>query len=123
MLDADGLWVLSMDLEIITSSLKVTLTPNVVEYGRLVEAVERRDGKKPETVSELCCALGQNVVVVVKGPIDRIGSSTSNKVLECSEQGSLRRCGGQGDVLSGLTTLFMAWSSLAEQDDGVEADR
>lgn len=30
--------------------------------------------------------------------------------LECTEDGSPRRCGGQGDVLSGSIATFLAWS-------------
>ena len=31
-------------------------------------------------------------------------------VLECNERGGPRRCGGQGDLLSGTIGLFSHWS-------------
>lgn len=33
-------------------------------------------------------------------------------VLVCSEEGSLRRCGGQGDLLSGSMGLFFFWAKM-----------
>ncbi len=35
-------------------------------------------------------------------------------VISCSELGSMRRCGGQGDVLSGIAALFYFWATQAE---------
>jgi ATP-dependent NAD(P)H-hydrate dehydratase len=39
-------------------------------------------------------------------------------VLVCDEEGSPRRCGGQGDVLSGATATFAHWARMAGQTDG-----
>jgi len=34
-------------------------------------------------------------------------------VLTCEEEGSARRCGGQGDLLSGSMGVFQHWAHLA----------
>lgn len=41
-LDADALWMVQMDLEIVKGYHKAVLTPNVVEFKRLSESVVRR---------------------------------------------------------------------------------
>ncbi len=35
-------------------------------------------------------------------------------VIECTEVGCPRRCGGQGDLLSGLTALLYFWAKQAQ---------
>ncbi|XP_045444745.1 ATP-dependent (S)-NAD(P)H-hydrate dehydratase isoform X5 [Pipistrellus kuhlii] len=52
-------------------------------------------------------ALG-NVTVVQKGEQDVI--SDGEQVLECNLQGSNRRCGGQGDLLSGFLGVMVQWA-------------
>ena len=37
-------------------------------------------------------------------------------VLECSTEGSARRCGGQGDVLSGAIGTFAHWAMQATKN-------
>ena len=46
--------------------------------------------------------------VLLKGNEDSISNGQVSVV--CSEEGSPRRCGGQGDVLSGLAGLFLYWA-------------
>jgi len=36
-------------------------------------------------------------------------------VVVCEEKGSRRRCGGQGDILSGIAALFSFWAAKWEQ--------
>lgn len=52
-------------------------------------------------------ALG-NVTVVQKGEQDVI--SDGEQVLVCSQEGSGRRCGGQGDLLSGSLGVLAHWA-------------
>ena len=40
---------------------------------------------------------------------------------ECVEEGTPRRCGGQGDVLAGVLATFIAWQTSATKMQGVEA--
>uniref|UniRef100_A0A8C4JDC8 ATP-dependent (S)-NAD(P)H-hydrate dehydratase n=1 Tax=Dromaius novaehollandiae TaxID=8790 RepID=A0A8C4JDC8_DRONO len=61
-------------------------------------------------VLRLSQAMG-NLTVVQKGERDLI--SDGEKVLVCSHEGSSRRCGGQGDLLSGSLGVLAHWAFLA----------
>ena len=50
--------------------------------------------------------------IVRKGPRDII--SDGRAILECTEEGCLKRCGGQGDVLAGSIATFAGWARAAE---------
>lgn len=83
---------------------------------------------KSTNARELCPALAKalgHVTVVQKGATDLIsngrpltfslpgsGDEKEQTTLECKEEGGLKRCGGQGDVLSGTTGLMLAWAGL-----------
>lgn len=85
------------------------LTPNPNEYARLLlhrNLDERKLGEEAG-VAALANALG-GVTIVRKGVEDII--SNGEIVLRCVEPGSPRRCGGQGDVLSGVTATFVSWA-------------
>ncbi|XP_064637236.1 ATP-dependent (S)-NAD(P)H-hydrate dehydratase-like isoform X2 [Lineus longissimus] len=112
-IDADGLFLVSQHPDIVQNYKKVILTPNVVEYGRLHQAVFgcSPDSEDPQdNLRKLCQAMG-NVTIVRKGLEDII--SDGNNVLVCDSEGSLRRCGGQGDLLSGSMGLFNLWAHRA----------
>ncbi|KAM8785953.1 ATP-dependent (S)-NAD(P)H-hydrate dehydratase isoform 3-T3 [Rhynchonycteris naso] len=109
-IDADGLWLITQQPTLIQGYQKAVLTPNHMEFSRLSEAVlsgsvDSRDRR--ESVLRLSQALG-NVTVVQKGEQDMI--SDGKQVLECSHQGSNRRCGGQGDLLSGSLGALVHWA-------------
>lgn len=40
-------------------------------------------------------------------------------VVECAEEGSGRRSGGQGDVLSGTIAVFLGWADAAKKSGWV----
>ncbi|XP_013413089.1 ATP-dependent (S)-NAD(P)H-hydrate dehydratase [Lingula anatina] len=109
----DGLFLVTQDPDVIKSYTKTILTPNVVEFERLFQKMM---GHKPdpleavENVTQLSKALG-NVTIVQKGDHDVI--SDGNKVLVCSAEGGPRRCGGQGDLLSGTMGTFVHWANWA----------
>ncbi|KAJ8445748.1 hypothetical protein Cgig2_026075 [Carnegiea gigantea] len=88
----------------------VVLTPNVNEYKRLVQRVfntEMNDQEDPEQllglVKWLMIGSGSlrigGITILKKGKSDLI--SDGNTVCSVSTIGSPRRCGGQGDILSG----------------------
>ncbi|KAM5278804.1 ATP-dependent (S)-NAD(P)H-hydrate dehydratase isoform 3-T3 [Hipposideros larvatus] len=109
-IDADGLWLIAQQPGLIQGYRKAVLTPNHVEFSRLSEAVLRGpvdSSDRRGAVLRLSQALG-NVTVVQKGEQDVI--SDGEQVLECSQQGSNRRCGGQGDLLSGSLGVFAHWA-------------
>ncbi|XP_032467301.1 ATP-dependent (S)-NAD(P)H-hydrate dehydratase isoform X3 [Phocoena sinus] len=109
----DGLWLVAQQPALIQGYQKAVLTPNHVEFSRLAEAVlgDPLDGRdRYRSVQRLSQALG-NVTVVQKGEQDVI--SDGGQALTCSRQGSGRRCGGQGDLLSGSLGVLAHWALLA----------
>ncbi|KAG0172808.1 hypothetical protein DFQ30_009617 [Apophysomyces sp. BC1015] len=110
-LDADALFMVQNHPETIRNYAKAVLTPNAVEFRRLCEAMNVAvDGShKGEMTQRLSQALG-GVTIVQKGQVDYI--SNGLVVLECDTQSSLKRVGGQGDVLSGAIATFLAWGKL-----------
>ncbi|XP_036401226.1 ATP-dependent (S)-NAD(P)H-hydrate dehydratase isoform X1 [Megalops cyprinoides] len=120
-IDADGLWLIARQPSIIQGYQKGILTPNFMEFSRLYEAVhheplDSRDNQR--SVAQLSSALG-NLTVVLKGEEDII--TDGNKVMVCSQEGSGRRCGGQGDLLSGSLGVLAHWAlaSTADSTKGV----
>jgi len=129
LLDADGLFLLQNNIRMLQNAKgPVVITPNGGEFPRLVAAAtgtdvpsfKEREGedKEIEAAVELCRALGPTVVVVRKGASDRVVSgqhfdADAEKALVCTEAGSLRRCGGQGDVLSGAILEMLAMQHIS----------
>ena len=108
-LDADGLNLVQQDPELIAGYKDCILTPNVVEFARLANAmhVPTDDGTPPE---ELCGKLARKlggVTIVQKGQVDYI--SNGPETLVSDGQGGLKRSGGQGDTLTGSLGTFLAW--------------
>ena len=120
-IDADGVHIIGTELDIIKGNAKAILTPNFIECSRLYEKVfgeKLNQDKLMESVPALSEAL-EGVTIVCKGHKDVI---TNGKVtVACSNEGSVRRCGGQGDLLSGSMGTFSYWSHRAfdaESGDG-----
>ncbi|GJQ15795.1 hypothetical protein GpartN1_g7586.t1 [Galdieria partita] len=113
-IDADGLYLVSVKTEMLRNvTSPVILTPNRVEFNRLTRAFEIDDTSDAESLLKtLAKSVCPGAIIVQKGLNDLIAAAFSNVVVHCGEQGSLRRCGGQGDVLSGLMAAFSAWMQL-----------
>ncbi|XP_011845176.1 PREDICTED: ATP-dependent (S)-NAD(P)H-hydrate dehydratase isoform X5 [Mandrillus leucophaeus] len=112
-IDADGLWLVAQQPALIQGYQKAVLTPNHMEFSRLYDAVLRGPVDSDDrhgSVLRLSQALG-NVTVVQKGERDIL--SNGQQVLVCSQEGSSRRCGGQGDLLSGSLGVLVHWALLA----------
>ncbi|PNI38252.1 NAXD isoform 1, partial [Pan troglodytes] len=112
-IDADGLWLVAQQPALIHGYRKAVLTPNHMEFSRLYDAVLRGPMDSDDShgsVLRLSQALG-NVTVVQKGERDIL--SNGQQVLVCSQEGSSRRCGGQGDLLSGSLGVLVHWALLA----------
>ena len=93
------------------------LTPNVNEFAKLAERVlskqrdedeEDEEQKSGRELRELCAELGY-VTIVRKGQRDIV--SDGKELLVCDQQASLRRQGGQGDLLTGLLATFLHWQN------------
>ena len=118
-LDADALWMVNQEPALIKGYQRAVLTPNVMEFKRLTDKLGIRDGD--EEAGMVSRALG-GVTIVQKGAtdiiaIDTTGSSALLKVqerIEVDTKGGYKRCGGQGDVLSGNIGMIMAWGKCYE---------
>lgn len=117
--DADGLFYVTQNPDLVRGYRKAILTPNTMEFDRLCRAVLGGPPRE-DAVSELARALG-HVTVLAKGPEDII--SDGHRLLRCTEQGSPRRCGGQGDLLSGSLAAFAFWSHSAHDTPGDASQR
>lgn len=110
-LDADALFFIAQQPDLIRGYEQAILTPNVAEFERLYASVFKQASNKTDDpkkiVEKLAQSLG-NVTILRKGPEDII--SNGHATFGCHEKGSLRRCGGQGDLLSGAVATFSHWS-------------
>jgi len=134
-IDADAIWMVCQDLDLIRGYRRAVVTPNVVEFKRLSEATGIDPSTAPESRASLVSKALGGVTVLQKGPEDIIasnttGSSTSeahevSKILgsdfiaeemltKIDIEGGLKRCGGQGDVLSGCVGTWLAWAKCYE---------
>lgn len=132
-LDADALWLVNNDASMIQGYRRAVLTPNVMEFKRLSESLgidaDTPADKRARLVSK---ALG-GVTVVEKGGKDIIAVDTTGNAadaekskvgtgekeaireqIEIDIQGGYKRCGGQGDVLSGCVGTILAWGKCYE---------
>ncbi|KAM6955566.1 ATP-dependent (S)-NAD(P)H-hydrate dehydratase [Lycodopsis pacificus] len=112
-IDADGLWLVTQQPSVIQGYPKGILTPNFMEFTRLYEALHHEPmdiSDHQRSVMQLSVAMG-NLTVVLKGEHDLI--TDGSKVISCSIAGSGRRCGGQGDLLSGAMGVLAHWAHAA----------
>ncbi|KPJ08889.1 Carbohydrate kinase domain-containing protein [Papilio machaon] len=113
-IDADGLFLITQNLDIIRNfNSPVILTPNKIEFERLCEKVKG--------YSELN-KLGENIIVFKKGQTDEIFCASNVAQWKLNEGGSGRRCGGQGDILSGSIATFLHWMTSKEDKLNMSPD-
>lgn len=121
-IDADGLFLIQQNPDLIKGYEKAILTPNVVEFQRLRSAVglpakeiSNKAEDRESHIAELqkLCSLYGNITILEKGKTDFISNSVST--IENTITGGLKRVSGQGDTLSGTLATFLAWK-LAFQE-------
>lgn len=116
--DADGLWLVQNRPEVVHGYTSAVLTPNVMEFKRLCNKMgvdsEKIEGGRDKVCAELAKRFG-GVTIIQKGKQDVI--SNGNDTMVCAIEGGLKRCGGQGDVLTGCLGTLLAWKKL--YTDGV----
>ncbi|TMW56199.1 hypothetical protein Poli38472_008847 [Pythium oligandrum] len=122
--DGDALFLTSEYPDVVQGYNKAILTPNAMEYARLCAAVKLIDKADPTLAAkipaqELSKAFG-SPVVIQKGATDVL--SDGDLVMSYDSSGSFRRCGGQGDVLTGAIATFTAWSKHADLSDEFEGN-
>jgi ATP-dependent NAD(P)H-hydrate dehydratase len=121
-LDADGLLIVTEDPDLVKGYKECILTPNVVEFGRLAEAMGIKvksqadiakgggDGDKTSKESDACEQLSRalgGVTILQKGPHDVISNGVTSIISDI--KGGLKRSGGQGDTLTGSLGTMLAW--------------
>lgn len=113
-IDGDGLFLVTNHLELVSGYALAVLTPNVNEYKRLVQKVlssEVNNEDPAEQVLTLSKQIG-GVTILRKGKSDLI--SDGDTVKSVSIYGSPRRCGGQGDILSGRQVILFFLHCICE---------
>ncbi|KAL8162214.1 hypothetical protein V2J09_013703, partial [Rumex salicifolius] len=106
----DGLFLVTDSLDLVSGYPLAVLTPNVNEYKRLVQKVLRCEVSGEDAPGELLSLIQRigGITVLRKGKSDLI--SDGEAVCSVSVFGSPRRCGGQGDILSGSVAVFLSWA-------------
>lgn len=117
-IDADGLFLVCQKPEIIKDYPGLILTPNAMEFSRLIKAILDKSIPasslvKASDVKHVADALGKNVVIIHKGAKDVIVDGKGTETVSCGLAGSGRRCGGQGDLLAGSLAVFWWWAISA----------
>ncbi|CAI9118576.1 OLC1v1020163C1 [Oldenlandia corymbosa var. corymbosa] len=107
-IDGDGLFLVTNSLDLVKGYPLAVLTPNINEYKRLVQKVLSSEVNDEGAKQLLSLAKGIGVTILQKGKSDFI--SDGETVSAVSSYGSPRRCGGQGDILSGSVALFLSWA-------------
>ncbi|KAK4018388.1 ATP-dependent (S)-NAD(P)H-hydrate dehydratase [Daphnia magna] len=112
-IDADGLFYINSNHHIIQNCTNVILTPNTIEFTRLYKAImgitiDPSQPVQPEDVGALAKKLG-HVTILQKAEKDIITNGININI--CEKMGSPRRCGGQGDLMSGMLATFLYWKT------------
>ncbi|RSL77378.1 ATP-dependent (S)-NAD(P)H-hydrate dehydratase [Fusarium floridanum] len=108
-LDADALILVQKDPGLVRGYNGAVLTPNVVEFAKLCEALKvdvGEDASETARVEALAKTL-EGVTVIQKGAKDYI--SNGETTLTVDLQGGRKRSGGQGDTLTGSIATFLGW--------------
>lgn len=110
-IDADGLYLITQNVSLISDYKNVILTPNAMELFRLI-------GDSDDKLQALAEKVGRNLIVLEKAMNDRIYDTENLLKVECPIGGSNRRCGGQGDLLAGSLATFYHWAlNLSNKDN------
>ncbi|KAI3402479.2 hypothetical protein KGF56_004720 [Candida oxycetoniae] len=114
--DADSLYLLSIQPQLITNYSKAILTPNVVEFQRIAKkfdiSIDLKNRYSQDSLIEQTQQVSQrlgNVLIFRKGESDIIANTKS--VVVNSFPGSPKRVGGQGDTLTGAIATLVNWSN------------
>ncbi|KAI9451658.1 hypothetical protein BJY52DRAFT_1226492 [Lactarius psammicola] len=116
-LDVDGLYMAGQQLDIVRGYRRAVLTPNVVEFKRLSEQVGIDPNTPPEEHASSVSKAPGGVTILQKGRSDVIATNTEGEqteVVVVDTPGGMKRCGGQGDILSGSVGAFLAWAKCYE---------
>jgi ATP-dependent NAD(P)H-hydrate dehydratase len=133
-IDGSALNFVARDLSgLVKGEARCVLTPNLAEFGRLATGagVQLQGGNNNITAGwqsqagELAAAL-DGPVVVSKGPADVVAKAGGRAdeqpplPLTCTSPASLKRSGGQGDVLTGIMATLICWTFGRDRGGGKE---
>ncbi|KAH8245936.1 hypothetical protein KR032_001319 [Drosophila birchii] len=107
-IDADGLFILNDNIDLIYGHSNIILTPNAIEFQRLF-------GEDVNVTRQKILLLRDGIVILKKGLNDKIYVPQNDEIHIMPSGGSGRRCGGQGDLLSGSLATFFYWSLQSNQ--------
>ncbi|VEU19721.1 DEKNAAC100747 [Brettanomyces naardenensis] len=108
-LDADALFLVAQKPEVISGYPNAIITPNIVEYRRICDALNIHDDDNLTELRQVSDAL--KVTIFQKGQKDIIISGEN--LITNDEKGSNKRVGGQGDSLTGMISTLLAWGMSA----------
>ncbi|ODV60362.1 NADHX dehydratase [Ascoidea rubescens DSM 1968] len=113
--DADALYLVSLKPELIKGYERGILTPNLPEFKRLIKSLNIDSSKiqEDQLASELSSKLN-GVVIFQKGKNDVI--TNGKDVLISDTIGSYKRCGGQGDTMTGIIGTILCWGEAYKQN-------
>lgn len=112
-IDADALFLISQEFSLIADYPGAILTPNVVEFARIFG--------EDYTANQKFDEIGSSVTILKKGFSDTIYSGVNKQEEIITVQGgNARRCGGQGDILSGCIAVFYAWALNAGEQESAK---
>jgi ATP-dependent NAD(P)H-hydrate dehydratase len=116
-IDGDGLFLVTNCLDLVSGYPLAVLTPNVNEYKQLVQKVLNCEVDDQDALGQLLSLAKKidGVTILRKGKSDLV--SDGELVKSVSGYGSPRRCGGQGDILSGSVAVFLSWARLAAREN------
>lgn len=120
-IDADALFLVCQKPEIIKNYPRVILTPNAMEFSRLIKAVLDKSVPPASLVNisdvkHVAEAFGKTVTILHKGAKDIIvDGHKDTEIVSCELAGSGRRCGGQGDLLAGSLSVFLYYAISAQE--------
>ncbi|PWZ01767.1 H-hydrate dehydratase [Testicularia cyperi] len=113
-IDADGLWLLQNEPELVQGYKRAILTPNVAEFSRLCAKLNIDAKQNPDEAAKKLAIALDGPTVLEKGKVDRI--TNGKEVLSVEAEGGLKRCGGQGDILAGCLGTFAGWAKIYEDE-------
>ena len=109
-LDADALWLIQNQPDLVRGYKECVLTPNIVEFKRLAASVGLSEDEMPDTGEAGCEKLAQalgGVTILRKGQVDWI--SNGEEAIVDDGEGGRKRSSGQGDTLAGSIGTLLAW--------------
>ncbi|VVT51408.1 uncharacterized protein SAPINGB_P003086 [Magnusiomyces paraingens] len=118
-IDADGLFLIQQNPDLIKGYQNAILTPNVIELQRLRDAVDLPPYIAKDNVDHILelqklSELYGDITILEKGKSDFISNATTT--VENPTVGGLKRVSGQGDTLSGTISTFLAWKVAFESE-------